>query len=396
MGCGASVAHSTVQVTTAPVAAAPPPAALPPPQPPGTAKDPRWYTSRDLADAISASVGLSPRGLAEAAQVLSSCVECSAGEGCTTARCRFRHGADDTLLFVPNPALPLTSPATFKATTAAPLRENDQLLWQLFGAAFERVGPDAFAAAAVRHAAALQHFASREGARMVCGGLHEPDELQSFALARVHEVWGNVVHRKSCQEYLDRSAEQTVSRVTGGEYSAPSRREVRAWPGPQGAICISRIIKVGLRNPNVEFGKKRDTAWHGCQARSLEDWRGEKNTHPQFRLEKSQACAHGSGIYVTPAFEHAVGYAFRRWDRSPRFASMKTRAGERWNYITIMQLAIYDRGDPGAVEEKTKTWAGLPGDGWDASRLEWVVRDVSKAQIYGILFCFFPNDPPQD
>jgi len=60
-----------------------------------------------------------------------------------------------------------------------------------------------------------------------------------------------------------------------------------------------------------------------------------------------------------------------------------------------MQLAVYDRGLPGAVKECGKTWGGLPGDGWDAQKLELIIEDVSKGQIYGILFCFFPDNPPQ-
>ena len=103
----------------------------------------------------------------------------------------------------------------------------------------------------------------------------------------------------------------------------------------------------------------------------------------------------GGGVYVTPAFEHAVGYAFRKWDKSPRFAVFTAPSGERWNYLTVMQLAVYDRGLPGAVKECGKTWGGLPGDGWYAQKLEWIIEDVSKGQIYGILFCFFPDNPPQ-
>ena len=49
-----------------------------------------------------------------------------------------------------------------------------------------------------------------------------------------------------------------------------------------------------------------------------------------------------------------------------------------------------------AVKECKKTWGGLLGDGWDAQKLEWIVEDVSKGQIFGILFCFFPDDPPQN
>ena len=54
-----------------------------------------------------------------------------------------------------------------------------------------------------------------------------------------------------------------------------------------------------------------------------------------------------------------------------------------------MQLAVYDRGVPRAVKECKKTWGGLLGDGWDARKLEWIVEDVSKGQIYCILFCSF-------
>jgi len=342
---------------------------------------------------LSSPAGLSSREVAECAQILASRPQCRHSPcALTSGVCRYRHG--DDLLFDPAKGAPLTCPGSYAARGQEPLK-SPGLAWWLLGPSFERLGPEAFQLRCAQHVAALEHFKTREGARIVAPGLPDPDELQAFALKRVKEIWGDLVNRGNCQEYLDRSGEKITSKVTGSEYSAPSRRPIKVWDGPQGTVNISRIVKVGLRNPNVDFQRPRDTAWHGCQARNLQDWKTTPNTPPAFRAEKSIHKAHGGGVYVTPAFEHAVGYAFRRWDRSPRFAVHTTPSGMRWNYLTIMQLAVYDRGKPGAVKECKQTWGGLSGDGWDPNRLEWIVEDVSKGQIYGILFCFFPDDPPQ-
>ena len=135
---------------------------------------------------------------------------------------------------------------------------------------------------------------------MVAIGLLEPDMLQSFALRRVEQIWSDVVRRPACQEYLDRSGEKTVSNISGGDYSAPSRRPVKAWDGPQGMVDIPRIGKIAVRKPNGDCKRARDTAWHGCQARNLQDWKPAKpNTLPAFRAEKSLHKAHGGGVYVT-------------------------------------------------------------------------------------------------
>ena len=75
---------------------------------------------------------------------------------------------------------------------------------------------------------------------------------------------------------------------------------------------IARIVKIALRHPNADFKRARDIEWHGCQAKPA-----TPNTPPAFRTEKSLHKAHGGGVYVTPAFEHAVGYAFSKWDDAP-------------------------------------------------------------------------------
>jgi len=295
-------------------------------------------------------------------------------------------------------AAQLVSPSSYCNATAQSWR-GSAAAWALFGKAYKQLGAPSFRCVCARQTAALQHFVSRQGARFVCKGLSEPDALQAFAIRRVEQIWGaHVVHRSSCQEYLDRCGARVVSSITKSDYSAPSKSPVTGhWGGPQATVNLARIVKVGIRNPNVDLAKQeRDTAWHGCQARTLEDWRPSKpGTHPQFRLDKSIHNAHSRGIYVSPSFEQAVLYAFRKWDKQPRFATWTAPTGERWNYLTVMQLALYGRGVKGVVDECPRTWPAASTDGWDAGKLEWVVRDASKAQIYGILFCFFPDDPAQ-
>jgi len=231
---------------------------------------------------------------------------------------------------------------------------------------------------------------------MVARGLPNPDELQEFVLKQVAAVWGaNTINREMCQEYLDRTGQIVQSRHTDSKYSPPSRRSIKVGGGPQDTCSIARIIKVGISNPQVDLSSavQRDTAWHGLAARGFPRWR---ESGPKFRADLAKRCAHGGSVYCTPAFEHAVAYSFRGAvspePGKPPFAAMTTSAGQKWNYSCIMQLAIFDRGKAGVVEEKHQTFGGAPTDGWEPGKLEWVVHDVSKAQIYGILFCFFPDN----
>lgn len=338
---------------------------------------------------------LTPIKLEEAWLVIASRDACKHGDSCFTTACRYCHSSDKEPLWVRFKMASRESPLNY-SEGLSDLRGQE---WSLMRNAFHALGEEAFKVACVRQTAVLRHFASRDGARFVLKGLPDPDQLQAFVLGRVEEIWGpGVVNRRSCQEYLDRSSARVKSTITGGDYSAPSRNPVSGhWGGPQGTVKIARVIKVGINNPNVDFKNvERDTAWHGCQARSLEDWKPDKpGTHPQFRIDKFKHTAHRPGVYVSPSFEQAVLYAFRRWDKQPRFGVMTTKEGERWNYLTVMQLALRDRGVPGVVDECQRTWPNANTDDWDPGKLEWVVRDVSKAQIYGILFCFFPDDPPQ-
>lgn len=241
------------------------------------------------------------------------------------------------------------------------------------------------------HEAALQHFHSREGATIVCRGLPLPDELQQFALKSIQDLWGDaVVLRDACQEYLDRAGQVITSKVTGTQYSPPSRSNISVGGAPGDKFEFARIIKIGLKNDSADLTAKRDTAWHGLAAASLGKW---KESGPKFRADLAKRTAHGGSVYCTPAFEHALAYSVRAAvppaGHSVPFAAMTTAAGERWNYSAIMQLAIYDRGS--AVKECWQTFAAAPTDGWDGGKIEWVVHDVSKAQIYGVLFCFFPD-----
>ena len=203
-----------------------------------------------------AATGVSSRDVSECAQILSARPACRTNP-CTDQTCRFSHPGD--LLFDPAKGAPLCWPESFFIDTRPLKFELTALAWWLFGPAYEQLGSQQFQLRCAQHMAALEHFETREGARMVAIGLPEPDMLQSFALRRVEEIWGDVVHRQACQEYLDRSGEKTVSKITGGDYSAPSRRPVKAWDGPQGTVNIARIVKIALRNPNADFKRAGDT-----------------------------------------------------------------------------------------------------------------------------------------
>mmetsp|Transcript_97118 Transcript_97118/g.172934 ORF Transcript_97118/g.172934 Transcript_97118/m.172934 type:complete len:510 (+) Transcript_97118:45-1574(+) len=310
--------------------------------------------------------------------------------------CRYLHldviGADEQL-WPKHLQASLCSPDSY--ANERPFRRAN-LAWQLFGKSFITLGRYEFVDACGRHEAAFAHFNSREGARMVARGLPHPDELQEFVLEQVAAVWGaNVISREMCQEYLDRTGQIVQSRHTDSQYSPPSRSNIKVGGGAQDACSIARIIKVGINNHNVDLSKAvpRDTAWHGLAARGFPRWR---ESGPKFRADLAKRCAHGGSVYCTPAFEHAVAYSFRGAVSpeagKPPFAAMTTKAGQKWNYSCIMQLAISDRGKKGVVEEKHQTFGSAPTDGWEPGQIEWVVHDVSKAQIYGILFCFFPDD----
>ena len=97
----------------------------------------------------------------------------------------------------------------------------------LFDKRWHVLGEKEFLAIGSRQRAALAHFNTREGAHIVCHGLPTPDELQRMAISRVVEIWGEkVVLRAECQEYLDRSGAKLQSRITGSQYSPPSRNSV--------------------------------------------------------------------------------------------------------------------------------------------------------------------------
>eukprot|EP00931_Biecheleriopsis_adriatica_P120063 TRINITY_DN95208_c0_g1_i1.p1 TRINITY_DN95208_c0_g1~~TRINITY_DN95208_c0_g1_i1.p1 ORF type:complete len:506 (+),score=47.01 TRINITY_DN95208_c0_g1_i1:66-1583(+) len=311
--------------------------------------------------------------------------------------CRFAHPSlqgCDYKLWNSEHECNLCSPASYSSSSSFPVA-RDELPWFLLGNAYQALGPRAFIDACYRHISAVKHFKSREGARIISRGLPLADELQAFALKYVEKVWGSeIIKQDACQEYLDRSGQIVTSRVTDSQYSPPSRGKVSVGGGPKDQCNIARIIKIGLNNDQVDFeagATKRDTAWHGLAARGLHNWR---ESGPRFRADKARRTAHGGSVYCTPAFEHAIAYSFRGAvspePGKPPFAAMTTRTGEKWNFTAIMQLAIYGRGS--AVQEKHQTFGGAPDDGWDRNKIEWVVHDVSKAQIYGILFCFFPDD----
>eukprot|EP00933_Yihiella_yeosuensis_P015175 TRINITY_DN1332_c0_g1_i1.p1 TRINITY_DN1332_c0_g1~~TRINITY_DN1332_c0_g1_i1.p1 ORF type:complete len:459 (+),score=90.46 TRINITY_DN1332_c0_g1_i1:21-1397(+) len=385
------------------------------------AEEPEWdeevsSAAEKMIKAMEDGEALDPSNLAEFRQILKSRLVCKLPQ-CPYAghpppesesnmtnvvndlgdgpACRFAHpksfGCDEPLWDQRFEA-DLSSPSS---TKVQPFR-REQLAWGLFRSSYRALGSQGFLIACLRQTAAVEHHNSREGARIVGRGLPEPDELQSFALNLVKNIWGEeVVSQENSQEYLDRSGNLVQSRLTESMYSPPSRSTVKVGGGPKDSCRIARIIKVGIKNDLADLRKEtqRDTAWHGLSALGLPKW---KESGPRFRADLAKRTAHGGSVYCTPAFEHAIAYSFRGAvspvPGSCPFAAMTTSLGERWNYIAIMQLAIYDRGTAGVVEEKHQTFGAAPDDGWDRSKIEWVVHDVTKAQIYGVLFCFFPDD----
>eukprot|EP00747_Dinoflagellata_sp_TGD_P195152 gnl/TRDRNA2_/TRDRNA2_63412_c0_seq1.p1 gnl/TRDRNA2_/TRDRNA2_63412_c0~~gnl/TRDRNA2_/TRDRNA2_63412_c0_seq1.p1 ORF type:complete len:462 (-),score=52.71 gnl/TRDRNA2_/TRDRNA2_63412_c0_seq1:319-1704(-) len=330
-----------------------------------------------------------------------TCVPCAVdGKESKVEACRFSHSCIDSdftgKLWSTSEEACLCSPASYTELRPLPQHQlainSQSRLNFLFGESFARLGKERFIAMCANHEAALRHFHSRVGATIVCRGLPQPDELQQFALRMVQSLWGDdIVVHEACQEYLDRSGQIVQSRLTDSQYSAPSRSKISVGGGPKDSFNFARIIKIGIKNADADLMAKRDTAWHGLAAAGLSNW---KSSGPKFRADLAKRTAHGGSVYCTPAFEHALAYSVRGAVPPPGspvpFASMVTKAGEKWNYSAIMQLAIYDRG--GAVKEKHQTFTTAPTDGWEKGKIEWVVHDVSKAQIYGLLLCFFPDD----
>ena len=76
---------------------------------------------------------------------------------------------------------------------------------------------------------------------------------------------------------------------------------------------IARIVKIAPRKPNADFKRARDTEWHGCQAKPATP----PTRRPHFVLRKAFTWRMVVASMSPPVFEHAVGYAFSKWDDAP-------------------------------------------------------------------------------
>jgi len=128
--------------------------------------------------------------------------------------------------------------------------------------------------------------------------------------------------------------------------------------------------------------------YHGIAANAFGQW---ASSGPRF---KAYSGKFGDGVYLTPSFQMACMYAFR----TPRtlagiaeknLASARfghTKDG-RWNYLVCLQAMVTAK----AISKFAGTAFTDAGDGWDLEGQISVVRDPSEAQIYGVLFCYFPR-----
>jgi len=256
------------------------------------------------------------------------------------------------------------------------------------------LGGALFAELCAAQAVVWQGFWRQKGARILDRGLKAGDALQSFALQVVGEVWGSI-DRAHSQEYCDRGATKIVHSGTLSEYTPPSCGPIKSsyWTGlgvseERATADIERVVRVGLVNSSAVFDAEHLPLYHGLAANAFDGW---AKSGANFQAYPGKF---GEGVYLTPSFQMACMYAFRTPKTvasladnnlaAPRFAS--TPDG-RWNYLICLQVMA----DAKAVTKFAGTAFTDAGDGWDLEAQISVVRSAAEAQIYGVLFCFFPQ-----
>jgi hypothetical protein len=105
--------------------------------------------------------------------------------------------------------------------------------------------------------------------------------------------------------------------------------------------------------------------------------------------------AHGRGIYLTPSFTLALGYAFVNCNTGANHYKKFTIGGESWGCAVILQCAV----NPNGVEKKKCTaWSEDKYFEMEENRglvssadAEWLCPDPVSANIlvYGVLACWF-------
>lgn len=243
---------------------------------------------------------------------------------------------------------------------------------------------------------AFQSFWRQKGARILDKGLKAGDSLQIHALGVVQSVWGNVIHRAYSQEYLDRGATRILHSGTLSDYTPPSCGPITStyWTQSLGisedraTADIERVVRVALTNKEAVFDGAHVPLYHGLAAVTFASW---AKSGPAFQ---SYPGKFGDGIYLTPSFQMACMYAFRQPRTmavaaetglaAPRFAAAPDG---RWNYLVCLQVMA----SAAAIEKFKGTAFTDAGDGWDLEAQISIVRDATQAQIYGVLFCYFPR-----
>jgi len=246
-------------------------------------------------------------------------------------------------------------------------------------------------------------------------GLPHPDEYQTHALDTV-AAWGMQVSRDYCQEYAERRYDR-IRHIRGHHYSPPGpgwvciapahhpglaqpeheglpipqlRAERYELVSPETWEChIDRVIKIGIKNEQVNFDDP--VLYHGlptCPGSPLvsSNWKG--GLDPPVLLATNGF--HGKGLYTTPtpSFRMAASYAYRSCKNGDqRFA---TGGPASSNYMAVLMLAV----PPDEIGTKAKGTAFSHNtDGWDRTELEWVVPNAERAQVFGVLMCYFQTRP---
>lgn len=261
---------------------------------------------------------------------------------------------------------------------------------------YVKLGSSTFQLVCKAHAQVLDGFWRQKGARILDRGLKAGDSLQVHALEIVSSVWGSIIDRGHSQEYLDRGTARILHSGTLSEYTPPSCGRISSsyWTQDMGlteqqaSADIDRVVRISLLNDKAQFDDTHVPLYHGLAAKGFSGW---AKSGAAFKAYPGKF---GDGVYLTPSFQMACMYAFREPRTlaalkegnlaKPRFAA--TPDG-RWNYLMCFQVMAEAR----AVEKFSGTAFTDAGDGWNLEAQISIVRKAAQAQIYGILFCYFPR-----
>lgn len=266
----------------------------------------------------------------------------------------------------------------------------DKVAWtRKMNALFEAIGKEAFIDRVNKQIHVMSRQLGKQGATILYKGLPDPlDGLQQHAMDFVSGMWGaDIVYRRFCQEYGMRNHARVVHVSGSKEYTPPSTGRLMTFHG--GSVVVERAVKIAIRNPKPDLDTW-DISYHGIDTHARDRW---KASGPMF---SGYGGAHGPGIYTTPSFSLAGAYAVRRWTREWRYDDVPAEYCEGMHFIAILMCAL----EPGKFKKCNNTAAGASAstEGWQNAGAEWVIpgepgKEVPGAQIYGVNFCYFRDNP---